>query len=230
MIQGLDALPAVLVVGGSGGLGAEVCAILAARGMRPIVGWAHNQAAADAVASDCGGISANLDVTRPEKALAEAERAIGQSPLTGIVLAGAEPPAVETFAKLNVEGLRHRLDLDVFGNVAVLNPLVRKFMKPNRTGTVVAVLSEAMGEPEKASMPAMAGYVIGKYALAGVCAALAVDNPWLRVRTVAPGFLDTAMLRAFDERFVDSLRQIGKIASPKDAAMEIVDAIMGIAG
>jgi 3-oxoacyl-[acyl-carrier protein] reductase len=84
-----------------------------------------------------------------------------------------------------------------------------------------------MGTPEKASMPAMAGYVIGKYALAGVCAVLAADNPWLTVGTVAPGFMETAMLDAFDERFVDGLRRAGKIASPADTADEVVAAIVG---
>jgi NAD(P)-dependent dehydrogenase (short-subunit alcohol dehydrogenase family) len=219
--------PAVLVIGGSGGLGSHVCDLIAARGMRPIVGWVHNQQIAEAVASRCGGTSARIDVTRPQEAVAEAERVIGQSPLAGVVLAGAEPPSIEIFGKLDVGALRQRLELDVFGNIAVLNPLVRRYLKPNRKGTVVAVLSEAMGTPEKASMPAMAGYVIGKYALAGVCAALAADNPWLRVHTVTPGFMETAMLKAFDERFVEGLRRAGKVVSPSQAAMEVVDAITG---
>ena len=38
-------------------------------------------------------------------------------------------------------------------------------------------------------------------------AILAADYPWLGVATVSPGFTETDMLRSFDERFLELMRQ-----------------------
>ncbi len=48
----------------------------------------------------------------------------------------------------------------------------------------------------------MGAYVIAKHGMAGVLAMLAADYPWLRVRAVKPGYTETRMLDAFDERFL----------------------------
>jgi NAD(P)-dependent dehydrogenase (short-subunit alcohol dehydrogenase family) len=216
------AFAAVAVTGGSGGLGGAVCAELARHDLLPIVGYWRNEQDAARVAAGSGGIAARMDLRHPAEALASLRAALAGRSLAAVVLAGAEAPRVEPFSKLDPAALRARLELDVFGTSQFLTGVVREhFAKPGK-GTVVGVLSDAMGGGQAAASPALAGYVIGKYALAGVLAALAAEFSWLVVRTVNPGFLDTAMLKAFDPRFVSGLRAAGRIGDPAEWARKIV--------
>jgi 3-oxoacyl-[acyl-carrier protein] reductase len=221
MTSGNDS-PAVLVVGGGGGLGASVCRLLAERGEYPLVGWAHDEAKATAVAERTGGLPVHVDLAVPTEAVEAALEAAGDRAVSAIVLAGAAAPALETFGRLDVAALEERIRSEAIGAAEFLGPLVKTWMKPRRSGAVVAVLSAAMGTPERAAMGSMAGYVIAKYALAGTCAALGADHPWLTVHTVSPGFMDTPMLDAFDARFVEGLRKADRIEDVDAVAADIV--------
>ena len=50
----------------------------------------------------------------------------------------------------------------------------------------------------------------------------AADYPWLRVRAVRPGYTDTPMLAAFDERFLDLQREKAPFSTPQDVAALIL--------
>jgi NAD(P)-dependent dehydrogenase (short-subunit alcohol dehydrogenase family) len=216
---------AVAVTGGSGGLGSAVCAELAKKGFVPVVGYAEHEDSATQVASQSGGIAARMDLVRPDEALASLRAALSGRPLAAIVLAGARTPKIERFSRLDENDLRARLELDVFGTSRFLACAVREHFAKAGRGTVVGVLSSAMGSEQAPAASSLAGYVIGKYALAGVLATLAGEFPWLTVRKLSPGFLDTEMLRAFDPRFISGLRKAGRILDPASYANEVVAAI-----
>jgi NAD(P)-dependent dehydrogenase (short-subunit alcohol dehydrogenase family) len=220
-----DPKRAVLVVGGSGGLGSAVCREAALRGFIPIIGYRSNFEKADALANELNGLVAAVDLARPADTLATLPAVLGERRLGGIVLAGAQAPRLETLAKLDTEKLRERLEADLFGTVELLRWAVATCFKPRRRGCVVGVLSEAMGTEVRAGLSGVAGYVVAKYAMAGVLAALGADNPWLSVAVVRPGFLSTAMLDAFDPRFAEQLRAAGRVQAPESVAAHIVDAL-----
>ena len=51
---------------------------------------------------------------------------------------------------------------------------------------------------------------------------LAADYPWLRVRSVRPGYTETRMLAAFDERFLAQQRAKTPFQTPQDVAAQIL--------
>lgn len=68
----------------------------------------------------------------------------------------------------------------------------------------------------------MGVYMISKYGLLGVIALLRAETPWLTVRTVSPSFTDTAMLDAFDDRWIDKIRAAGEISTPEQVAEDLL--------
>ncbi|HVZ51730.1 MAG TPA: SDR family NAD(P)-dependent oxidoreductase [Pseudolabrys sp.] len=214
-------MQAVLVSGGSGGIGAAACRRLAAAGYRPLVGYARNKDAAETVARATGGAELALDLAD----VASIDGALGalkDAPLVGVVLAGSPPPRVAPLAQVDGDELALAWQVNVAGPQRLLARLVRDVFRKNRRGIVVGVLSEAMGLADGKAMSGMGAYTIAKYGLAGLLAVIEADYPWLTVRRVSPGFTETAMLSAFDPRFLEIARSRVPFQQPDDVAEEIV--------
>ena len=219
-----DSKKAFLVSGGSGEIGTAVCEQLAGLGYSPVVGYHHNGQGARAIAKRCGGEALQLNLASNSSimsAMAALEKSTLQ--LAGVVLAGSPPLALAPFGKISEGDLHQQWLVHVQGPQQLLAELVRRFFRKSRQGVVIGVLSKAMGDAEgKNASSCMGAYVIGKYGLAGVLAVLASDYPWLRVRTVKPGYTETRMLDVFDERFLTRLRAKQAFLTPEQVACQIV--------
>lgn len=212
----------LLVSGGSGGIGSAVCAGLAERGIRPIVGYHHNEAAARAVAERCGGRALRLDLADTQSVAAAAPALAELPALLGVVLAGAPPLNLVSFGQISAEELLLQWHINVLGPQQLLSQLVKHCFRRRKAGTVVGVLTSAMGSRDTPAASGMGAYVIGKHGLAGVLALLAADYPWLRVRSVSPGFTETKMLDAFDPRFLELQRAKAPFQTPGSVARQIL--------
>jgi 3-oxoacyl-[acyl-carrier protein] reductase len=227
-----------LVSGGSGGIGAAVCQELAARNFRPIVAYHSNRFAAHDVAERCGGVVQHLDLTSVASIVdavdhVETLAATDEQPLAGVILCGSPPLSLAPFSKITAEEMTLQLQVNVIGPQQLLAELVRRCFRKNKEGIVVGVLSQAMGagvhENEGATRhghgvaSGMGAYVIAKYGMAGLLELLAADYPWLRVRSVKPGYTETRMLQVFDERFLALQREKQAFTTPQHVASLIVD-------
>lgn len=215
---------AFLVAGGSGAIGAAVCDRLAEQGYTPLVGYHRNEASARAIAVRCGGVAIHLDLAS-DIAIAAAITQLEQMPvkLVGTVLAGASSPVLSPFGRISPEDLHQQWLVSVCGPQQLLAGLVRRFFRKDRQGSVIGILSQAMGDSDGGGAASgMGAYVIGKYGLAGVLALLAADYPWLRVRTVKPGYTETPMLNVFDDRFLELQRAKQIFLTPAQVAAQIV--------
>ena len=217
-----------LVAGGSGAIGGAVCDLAAARGFLPIVGYCRGGAAAEAIAHRCGGRAIPLDLTS-ESSIARVvdDLAAQEAVLTAVVLAAAPPLALHPFTEISSDEIATQLQVAVLGPQRLLALLVHHCFRKNRRGSVVGVLTKAMGEDGRSAASGMGAYVIAKWGLAGVLAALAADYPWLRVRSVKPGFTETRMLKAFDDRFLALQRQREAFLTPQEVASRILEAAVG---
>lgn len=212
-----------LVSGGSGGIGAVVCEQLAVQGFLPIVGYHRNQAAAEAVAERCAGRPLALDLSDLGSILAAVAVLEAGPPLAGVVLSGSPPPELAPFGKITVEEMELQWRVNVLGPQQLLAELVRRCFRRHKQGSVVGVLTQAMGEPGGAASAGMGAYVIAKHGMAGMLAMLAADYPWLRVRSVKPGYTETRMLSAFDERFLAMQRDKSPFQSARQVASLIIE-------
>ncbi len=222
----------VLVSGGSGGIGRATARRLAERGFAPIVGYARNAALAETVASETGGRALPLDLADDaaiDAAVAGcAERA---DPPAGLILAASPPPVVAPLGKIADADMAAQWRINVTGPRRLLAGLAKSCFRKRRAGAVVGVLSAAMGGGHgRRTMPNMGAYVIAKHGLKGLLELAAAEYPWLKIQKVMPGFTETAMLEAFDPRFLDLMRAEapdGRFATPEEVALGIVAELEG---
>lgn len=214
-----------LVSGGGGGIGAAVCDGLAAVGYKPIVGYRRGQSAAEQVAQRSGGVSLALDLTS-DSAIDSALSSLAELPqLAGVVLAASPPLAPGPFGKITPEEMHEQWRVNVLGPQRLLAGLVKGCFRKHKAGAVVGVLTQAMGDEQNPASAGLGAYVIAKHGMAGLLAALAAEYPWLRVRSVKPGYTETPMLSAFDSRFLDLQRQKAPFATPEQVASRILTEI-----
>ncbi|RZJ29482.1 MAG: SDR family NAD(P)-dependent oxidoreductase [Brevundimonas sp.] len=217
----------VLVSGGSGGIGAAVCEALATRGFTPVVGYASNREAAQAVADRTGGVILQLDLTSDDSISAATEAlATMTSPPVGVILAGSPAPEIEPFGKISPEAMALQWQVNVAGPQRLLAGVVKRCFRPRKSGTVLGVLTSALAEPGKPAAGSMGAYVIAKAGMAGLLDVLAADYGWLTVRSVRPGYTETPMLKAFDERYLEMMRERTPFSTPEQVAGEIVDELL----
>lgn len=216
-----------LVSGGSGGIGAAVCDLLAARGFTPVVAYHRNAAVAEAVARRSGGFSLALDLSDEASILAAVAQLEAAPVLAGLVLAGSPPLSLAPFGKITVDEMRQQWLVNVLGPQRLLAELVRHCFRKHRRGSVVGVLTRAMGDGITGASTGMGAYIIAKHGMAGVLATLAAEYPWLRVRAVKPGYTETRMLDAFDERFLALQREKAPFQTPEQVAALIVEEAIG---
>jgi NAD(P)-dependent dehydrogenase (short-subunit alcohol dehydrogenase family) len=214
-----------LVSGGAGGIGAAVCVELAAAGFRPIVGYHRGQSEAEGVAARCRGVSLQLDLTG-HASIDAALGSLAELPLlAGVVLAASPPLTPGPFGKISEDELLAQWQVNVLGPQRLLAGLVRSCFRKRKAGTIVGILTQAMGDERTPASAGLGAYVIAKHGMAGLLAALAADYPWLKVRSVKPGYTETPMLEAFDPRFLDLQRAKAPFATPAQVASHILTEI-----
>ncbi len=219
-------MSAVLVSGGAGGLGQALCRRLAEAGLTPIIGYRSDRAAAESLAEATNGLALELDLNRGESIDAAITKLKGLStPMQGLVLCASPPPVIGPFTKISETDLSDQWRVNVAGAQHLLAGVIKGCFKPHKTGTVVAVLTAAMGGEHEPASSNMGAYVIAKYGLRGVLKAAAAEISWLRCAEVTPGFMETDMLKAFDARYLEierSKRPTGRFSTPDEIAAEIL--------
>lgn len=216
-----------LVSGGSGGIGAATCDALSTAGFVPVVGYHLGTDAAAEVALRTGGVPLALDLGSPSSIDQAVTFLAAQSAnLAGAVLAGSPPLSLAPFGKIAAADLQAQWQVNVLGPHRLLAGLVRQCWRPQKDGVVLGVLSRAMGDASHAAAPGLGAYTIAKHGMAGLLAVLAADYPWLRVRSVRPGYTETRMLSAFDERFLAHQREKAAFQTPQEIAAEILREIL----
>lgn len=219
----------VVITGATGGIGQCVARQVSVLGYVPVIGHrVHRAIEARLIADTCGGLPIVMDMLNLESIGASVDCLVqdGRS-VAGVVLAASPPPLLAPFGKITVADHTLFWNTNVVGPHCLLAALIRQFFRPRKSGAAVAVLSESMGcvtsgIAARSAMSGMGAYTISKFGLQGLMAQLEAEFAWLTVSCVVPGFTETAMLKAFDERFLDLLRAQQKFSCPEDIATEIV--------
>jgi len=146
--------------------------------------------------------------------------------LEGVVLGASAPLHLSSFGHITESDMDDQWRINVLGHQRLLAGLVRKVFSVRKKGIVIGILSEAMGVDGMAGLKSMGSYIIAKYGLQGLLSTINAEYRWMDVSYVKPGYTDTKMLNAFDDRFVKLLKESGKISHPKEVARSIVDEIL----
>ena len=220
----------VLVTGGAGGIGSELCRLLPAAGFTPIVGFHNNEKDAKLLAAECGGLSLMIDLSDDQSINNALEALISSisntGSLAGVVLGASPPPNIGPFTGTTSELLLNQFRVNVVGSQLLISGLIKKFFRKNKAGIVIGILTKALGSDTHLPATGMSAYVIAKAALKSMLSVCIAEHPWLKVRTVNPGFTKTKMLRVFDSRYLDLARAQQPFSSPQDIAQLIIKEIL----
>jgi NADP-dependent 3-hydroxy acid dehydrogenase YdfG len=205
-------MPSAMITGAGGGLGAAIAAALAPTHTLFLAG--RPSAHLDEVAQRLGGTVWPLDLQDLDGFPALAEPLVELDVL--VHNAGVAYPG--RVAESSVDEWRSTLDVNVLGPVALTLALLPALRAAS--GQVVFINS---GAGINAS-PGLASYSASKFALRGFANSLRADEPSLRVTSVHPGRIATAMqqdLVAYEGGDYDPARYL----QPETVARVVADAI-----
>lgn len=190
-----------LVTGGAGGIGSAVARRLAGRGVRTVVVDLDEQGAAK-VADEVGGMYLAADLRDPQasrEAVALAEESYGRLDLVhlnaGVTTGEGDLADLDPQRYRDVVGVN--LDAVVYGVRAALPALRRA-----GGGAILATASLA----GLVAYPGDPIYATTKHAVVGLVRSVAaqLDGEGIRVGAICPGFVDTAMVAAKRDVFIDA--------------------------
>lgn len=216
----------VVVTGGASGIGAEVCASLAAVG-RPIAVWDLDGDAAARVARECHdqhGVAAHgaavnvADDAALADAVAPAVATIGG--IGGLVhAAGIVRPALETV--IDVDTWDEVLAVHLRAYAFLVNTLAEELRQSGPGAAVVAVAS-IEGIIGHGAIPS---YTAAKTGIIGLTRAFAhrLGGAGIRVNCVCPGYVDTPMLAptiadSGVRSALETTVPLGRVATPAEIA------------
>jgi 3-oxoacyl-[acyl-carrier protein] reductase len=207
-----------LVTGGSRGIGAAVSRDLAVAGARVAVNYRTGKDAAEAVASEIGGVALSADVSDPEQAQALVERIESELGDLDILVNNAGVTRDTLIARMSDEDWDVVLDTNLRGAFNTSRAVARKMLR-RRSGVIVN-LTSVVGLHGN---PGQANYAASKAGLIGLTKALAreLGSRGVRVNAVAPGYIDTELTNVLSEEQRGAIlanTPLGRLGQPEDVA------------
>lgn len=187
-----------LITGGASGIGLAVARALAADGVRVVIAD-RDEAVGSAAAAGVGGVFVRTDVRDPAEVRAALDAALGQEGRLDLVVLNAGITTGETpIDRLDLERYRTimavNVDGVVFGVQAALPALRRG------GGGAIVITASLSGLTPYPQDPV---YSMTKHAVVGLTRSLAepLQADGVTVNCVCPGFVSTALIDAYRERF-----------------------------
>jgi NAD(P)-dependent dehydrogenase (short-subunit alcohol dehydrogenase family) len=188
-----------LVTGAADGMGAAAARRLGAEGARLVL-LDIDAEKLDALATEIGGdaipvvgdVSVEADVDR---AAAAAEESFGGIDLA--FLNAGVTGAVGMVDELTIDGWDRTLAVNLRGCFLTMRAAARSLLAREQSGSIVATASMLSLQ----GGPGIAPYVASKHAIVGLVrtAALEYGARGIRVNALCPGYIDTRMVRVFEE-------------------------------
>lgn len=226
-----------VVTGAASGIGAAVARQFAAEGARRVHVVDLNEDTADTVATEIGGAAQGVDVADPDAVRRLFEQVVAEDGGVDVVVhaAGVDDPVakghiyeaadsgepVDVLSRLDDDRWRriHAVNLD--GTFHILRESVR-VMRPARRGSIVTIGSSAAFD----TLVGYPHYASSKAAVHALSQSVAkeVVHFGIRVNTVAPGPVDTAMAARTPESVRQSMNSGGAFgyATPEQLSESIL--------
>lgn len=216
-----------MITGGSGGIGEELAYSLAEVDYTPLILYNNNYENATRISDRINAKVVQLNLLDLKAIDKFVDRLVlNKTIIEGVVLGASPTLNLSSFGHISESDMEEQWRINVLGHQRLLAGLVRKVFRIRKRGIIIGILSDAMGVNDKAGMKSMGSYIMAKYGLQGLLSVIKAEYSWMDVSYVKPGFTDTKMLNAFDERFLELLKESGSVSDPKTVANSIIDKIL----
>lgn len=208
----------VLITGGSRGIGCACVRRLTAEGCRVAFCYKNSEAAALALAEETGAWAIPCDVSQKEQVDRMLDTVLEKFCQLDILLCAAGVAWQGLTQDMPPEKYRELMAVDLdgvfFSCQAALKPMLRQ--KSGQIITISSMWGQVGGSCEVAYSAAKAGVI-------GLTKALAkeVGPSGITVNCIAPGVIDTDMVRPLGDEILDGLAEetpLGRIGTPEDVA------------
>jgi NAD(P)-dependent dehydrogenase (short-subunit alcohol dehydrogenase family) len=145
------------------------------------------------------------------------------SPIEALIINAARLPQIAPFGRVELEEVRLQFNVSALGPYELIRSVWRRHFRPQHRGHLIVLSTAGLELPPT---PGMAGYIVGKAALEAVvsCATSEYGSGGLATTVIRPNYIDTPLLRAFEPRFIQLLREKNRVISPAQVASVVVDA------
>ncbi|WP_435769635.1 SDR family NAD(P)-dependent oxidoreductase [Nocardioides sp. SYSU DS0651] len=185
----------VIVTGAAQGMGLATARRCADAGAHVVVADLDETRASEAAASlSTPSVGVAVDVQDEEQVEAMVARTLEQfGRLDGAVNNAARPPDSRLLSELDLAEWQSVLAIDLTGMALCLKHELRALLEQGDGGSLVNIASVSSFRPQETN----AAYVAAKHGVLGLTKVAALENAphGIRVNAVAPGAIDTPMLR-----------------------------------
>lgn len=213
-------LPVALVTGGSKGIGRAVCVEMARSGYQVAVNYRSDAAGAEGTlrqvrAAGTDGDLYPFDVTDGDASQAAVDAVMDRFGRVDALINNAGITADGLFMMMGPENWHRVIQTSLDGFYNVTRPVVEKMVRARR-GAVVSVASVAgiMGNRGQANYSAAKAGLIG----ASRAVAKEVGRLGIRVNVVAPGLIDTDMIKGAPVENIKQLIPMARVGRPEEVA------------
>jgi 3-oxoacyl-[acyl-carrier protein] reductase len=215
----------VVVTGGTKGLGREISLAFGRAGYLVAACYASDTAAAEETRALLEADGGQIRLIRQDVAALQAdafsELPLADAPRLILVNNACASFSPQPFHQLGAADFQRQFEAGALGAVNVCRALLRPLLR--QPGNVVMnVLTTAVpGLPPKG----FAAYAVAKHALRGLTLALAAEYAarGLKVCSISPGFMDTPLTQAWDERLrAGMMATPGQVSQPHAVASRML--------
>ena len=209
-----------IVTGGSGGIGRAICVELALSGCYVVINYMHNRGRAEETLKqvlEAGGAGEILqfdvcDREAAEKCVQEIHDRLGA---IDILVNNAGTIADGLFMLMSPENWHTVIETSLYGFYNMTRPVIERMVR-NRRGAIVSISSAASLMPNRGQ----ANYAAAKAGLNAASKALAAEVARLgiRVNVVAPGLIETEMIKDAPKDHIRTLIPMARIGRPEEVA------------
>jgi 3-oxoacyl-[acyl-carrier protein] reductase len=209
-----------IVTGASKGIGRAICVELARRGYYPIINYRSDKTGAVetlklVIEQGAGGEIMAFDVTDVDAVQSAVGRIIADHGTIDALVNNAGITADELFVMMSRKKWHSVIDTSLNGFFNITRPVLEK-MVVQKKGAVVSIASVSALMVNRGQ----ANYAAAKAGLIAATRTVAaeVGRLGVRVNVVAPGLIDTEMIKEFPLKNIKSLIPMARIGQPEEIA------------
>ena len=207
----------VIVTGASQGIGAAVANLFLDRGYNVVANSRRITQKNELQRSDNVAL-VDGDVAQPATAAKLVETAVKRFGSVDALVNNAGIFIVKPFTQYTADDFRSLLSTNLEGFVHVTQRVIEQLLEQKRGGSVVSISSSLVDHPI-AALPATVP-MITKGGINAISRNLAMEyaKQGIRVNAVAPGVVDTPLLKGLSNDFLESLSPMGQVGRTQDIA------------